>query len=369
MESTSLCARENAPEQRASKEMEHRNHSPENKRRHTMEDIFVNHSQHTKRRPNAHIIGESAVDLFKSIVPRSWVVRDYEPDYGIDLDIELFSERTKGTLGEHVLVQVKGVESANIRKLRIQNLPHVNLSNQKAEVGLETDVVQHQIETSLLATVEEMGSAVPVLLSVVDLAQHKAYLICLNDYIEKIILPTNPDYQRQASITINIPITNVLEADHGCEIIAWYGKRAKLYAFFNIVNNQLNELEHSVGTNEKINLAKRFAQTLGRLDVWSAAQFWAILTTYKEELVHFYLNGIPKYGLVLLEKAKEAGEDVSIPEYEGTWCGENVSLHDCYIVQGIHLLWEALNALSHTFEDILKECYLPTKLMLENNNA
>jgi len=229
--------------------------------------------------------------------------------------------------------------------------------------GCLIDVIQYQIETGLLATVEEMGSAVPVLLSVVDLSQRRAYLVCLNDYIEKVIIPRGKDYQKQKTITLNIPIANVIDADHGREIFEWYGKRAKLYAFFNQVNYQLNELEYCSCANEKVELAKRFARILGRLDVWHAGKYWATLMNCEEELEYFYTNGITKQSFALLEADKKAGMDISTPEFEGTWCVGDVSLEEIHTVQGIHLLWQNLNGLSHSFEELVKERFLPTPFL------
>lgn len=75
----------------------------------------------------------------------------------------------------------------------------------------EIDVVKFSIETSLLATVERMSSSVPVLLIVVDILKEQAYYVCLNDYIEKIIVPSKPNYVEQAEITVYIPIKNVIK--------------------------------------------------------------------------------------------------------------------------------------------------------------
>ena len=74
----------------------------------------------------------------------------------------------------------------------------------------EIDVVKFSIETSLLATVERMSSSVPVLLIVMDIIKEQAYYVCLNDYIEKIIVPSKPNYVEQDEITIYIQIENVM---------------------------------------------------------------------------------------------------------------------------------------------------------------
>ena len=45
-----------------------------------------------KTRPIAHIKGEQGVKILKEVFPDSWVVREYSPDYAIDLNIEIFEE-------------------------------------------------------------------------------------------------------------------------------------------------------------------------------------------------------------------------------------------------------------------------------------
>ena len=327
-----------------------------------MEQLFVNNSVNAKKRPDAHIVGEQAVALFKQLLPRQWATREYVPDYGIDLDVELFSESSHQTLGEHILVQVKGEEFVSVKKLKVQGRFNVEVSDKKNNDSFEIDVVQHQIDTHLLATVEEMGSAVPVLLAVVDLLDKKAYLICLNDYIEKVIVPNNPEYQIQGSVTINIPIENAMDAKNGREIIEWYAKRAKLYAFFNKVNYQKSELEYCSCPNEKVALARRFARILGRLDVWSAGEYWYGIKRYQEELLYFYEHGMTKFSASRLETLKKAGEDIEACVWTGTYCNDDVSLIEINAIEGIHHLWEDLNGLAHLFEEVLKVSYLPTWL-------
>ena len=78
-----------------------------------------------------------------------------------------------------------------------------------------------------------MGSAVPVILAVVDVITKDACFVCLNDYIEKIIVPKNENYIEQASKTIYVPLCNKINDENGMRAIEWYAKRPKLYALFN----------------------------------------------------------------------------------------------------------------------------------------
>ena len=63
-----------------------------------------------KVRSTSHLIDQDAILTIKKKLPKEWVVRELTPDYGIDLDVELF-EKENGkivTLGERLYIQVKG---------------------------------------------------------------------------------------------------------------------------------------------------------------------------------------------------------------------------------------------------------------------
>ena len=49
------------------------------------------------------------MQLFRSVLPQEWVVRGYQPDYGIDYAVEVFDSQGDEfvTLGEHFFVQLK----------------------------------------------------------------------------------------------------------------------------------------------------------------------------------------------------------------------------------------------------------------------
>ncbi len=74
-----------------------------------------------KERSESHLIDQEAISMLRGKLPREWVVREFNPDYGIDLDVELFEkeERKIVTLGERLYIQVKGTTKANYKKLVI----------------------------------------------------------------------------------------------------------------------------------------------------------------------------------------------------------------------------------------------------------
>lgn len=83
-------------------------------------EYYVDWTDRGKKRPAQHITGEKGVNILKELFPDEWAVREYTPDYGIDLDVELFDDLGNDvyiTKGEHVLFQVKGTEKLNKNNL------------------------------------------------------------------------------------------------------------------------------------------------------------------------------------------------------------------------------------------------------------
>ncbi len=54
----------------------------------------------------SHVIGEQAVSIFLSACPPEWIKMPIQPDYGLDLRIEIAKENK--VTGEEFFVQVKG---------------------------------------------------------------------------------------------------------------------------------------------------------------------------------------------------------------------------------------------------------------------
>ena len=65
------------------------------------------------QRPISHVIGEQAVSIFLSACPPEWIKIPIQPDYGLDLRIEIAKENN--VTGEEFFVQVKGRK--NLKKV------------------------------------------------------------------------------------------------------------------------------------------------------------------------------------------------------------------------------------------------------------
>lgn len=317
----------------------------------------------TKERAQSHLNEEKSRALFKQALPTEWVFRDYSPDYGIDLSIELFSE-TNGkyyTQGEHIYIQLKSIEKPIVKKMQIsaryniEKLPiaEIPTNNESCEI----EVIKYQIETSLLETVEKMGSAVPILLILVNVKTQDIFYVCLNDYIEKVIIPVKPQYFQQKTMILNIPTKNIIDKSTGKSIIEWYAKRPKLFAFFNKVAYQYHELQYSNGNMKLIN---HFATIIARLDAWSAAKYFPALNDVKTDFFYFLEHKRPiKLDSILLQ-LKIMGYDIDSEEWENSINSNSVSLTTSMEIQQICEIWRRMDNVGRIFEDIIKEADLPT---------
>ena len=147
----------------------------------------MNSERRSKRKSKSHIIDSKAISVIENLLPSHWTIRDYKPDYGIDLSIELFESKTnvKGetvfdTLGEHLFIQVKGTKSPKYSKHSIYKRHNVEkekvIESQKAG---EIDVVNFQLDTNEIYTIDRMSNAVPVLLFLVDVNNNQIFFLSL----------------------------------------------------------------------------------------------------------------------------------------------------------------------------------------------
>ena len=256
-----------------------------------------------KIRNTNHIIEEKSLRFLQTVFPIEWVQRKMEPDYGIDIDLELFDyeEGICVTLGEHVFLQVKGTESpeyATIKPIGQQMYTKKELEEK------EIPVLKFVIDVPLLKLVERMGSTIPVLLVVVDLKEQVPYYICLNDYVHNILPYRTNDYKNQDTVTIYIPKENVLEP----KIASWYGKRAKLYGLF----QELLTLSDNVilyNANHKVDAMMRNLRTIALSDAWSVSKYWAALEVLQNQMEEMLENNmLNECGKNLIENIIKEGE-------------------------------------------------------------
>lgn len=313
-----------------------------------------------KQRVLQHIMEDESYEIIKSQIPKHWVIREFNrPDYGIDLVIELFEivdDNIAETLGEFIYVQVKSVRELVSKVEKIYEVANVAkgvwIENRKTYTNV--DVIKYPFDTTSIYTFQSLGGSVSVLLFVVDIKNEEVYFVCINDYIDKIILPKTPNYTEQSSLTITIPVLNRLSNQSITNnALKFYGKRAKLLALFSKVSYQKNEIGHLFGF-------KNYPVFTYRDEIEKDKKY------EKEEIknqVLYFISQIEELDVwkhnewVELPKAKKDILDV-----------KDLIIHDQIdwneIRSKVIVLWHQLSNLGTMYEDICCEWYLPKILGL-----
>lgn len=308
-----------------------------------------------KQRVIQHIMEDESFLIIKSLLPNHWVLREFNnPDYGIDLIIELFDkvdEKISEVLGEYLYVQVKSVDELEIKSKEIfpvENVAKGNWKEDKTE-SLNIDVVKFVMDSNSLFTIQSLSSSISVLLFLVDLKSKSAYFLCLNDYIDKLLLPQKPNYGEQDSVTLNIPVLNSLSNKGISEAaLKFYGKRAKLLSAFSKFSYQKNELSFLMNYNslpittmrdindlkveKSIPNVKRqvlfFIKQIEHLEIWQYSE-WSILGEMNVKICN------------LKDKI------------------ERDELKDAELIESILLTWHQLSNLNDMYEELTREWFLP----------
>jgi len=326
-----------------------------------------------KRKAEAQIIGDEAVAVLRMLLPRHFTLREYHPDFGLDLAVELFDDPradlngyiTSDALGEHIFFQVKGMESVELHALALSPRLNVekyassthNLSDGVDPVSINT--IAFQLETPELITVQRMGSTVPVLLVLVDVKSRRAFFVCLNDYIDKIILPTDPEYGQKKSKVVHVPEKNeIIDTPTALVPLRFYGKRAKLMAAFQKFAYQKNELDYTSDA-DLVSVARHFAQVNLRYDFWTSSDFWFAITHAHRGLANFLRDGHPGQTWRSPDVAERTQKEGSV------WTNDEMTsftLSEALDLQDIRTLWSQLANLGRIYEEICREWFLPTYL-------
>ena len=311
------------------------------------------------RHPN-HIIDQQACRFLQGVFPVEWVQRTMSPDYGIDIDLELFGykEGKCVTLGEHVFLQVKGTETAEY------GIIHLFGEDADSEGELrdkKIPVLKFSIEVPLLKLVERMGSAIPVLLTVVDLPNQAAYYICLNDYIRHVLPYQNPNFRNQGHVTIYIPTSNLLTKENNW-VGLWYGKRAKLYGLFQEILTLVDDANY-MNVYDRIEKVEQHLNQIVDSDAWSACDQWGHLRLLKQMIDKMLHNNlINDAGKIILENRAPEGADYSETM---VWLDNDedaVSAFTAARSMSCSYYMEQAKAVSSTYESTMRHIGLPTRL-------
>lgn len=310
-----------------------------------------------KKQSEQHIIDREGEKLLRAKLPQHWLLRDYRPDYGLDFTIETFRTgvaaegklKTYETLGEHVFVQLKSVAEPTPASLTLYSRGNVEKAPEqldRTEKVADIDTYRFQLETSELVTVERMGIGVPVLLVIADLANERCSFVCLNDYVDKILIPRHEDYRAKASRTIHVPVRNEVGSEMGQVALRWYAKRPKLLAAFQRFTYQFSELQWAKDGDWR-GLANYFARRIAAYDFWDDTEMCGLIPHDAAGLRRFMETGQPGF----------LNRPADIPDGF-----DEAALTAQFEKLDVFELWRQLSLLPKTHEDVWREWFLPTAL-------
>jgi hypothetical protein len=305
-----------------------------------------------KRRSLNQIKEDISIRILRSKLPKEWVIHQYGEDYGIDCVVEIFDfideeKNVAETLGENFFVQLKSsshIEYATRKAYSRGNVAKGALKKSK-DSFTEIEVAKFQLDMPDILTVQSMGLAIPVLLILIDTNTERAFFVCINDYIDKVLIPEDPNYSAKGSKTIHIPTANEI-LDEKCALVPLrvYGKRPKMYGAFALFNYQLNEIRHmldrvnaqdAVQFKQSVDMIKTFVDILLRQDIWSQHEFWEPISHSHKELLGL------RDKLVRCNNSEDFRQLLAyLPDFT----------------------WNQLSNMSNLYEELVREWFMPTYL-------
>lgn len=234
------------------------------------------------------------------------------------------------------LFKLKSVAKTEINTVRTYGRPNVAKGRLTLDRStfLDIDVIKYQIDTEDLFTIETMGNGMPVVLILVTLDSNRLFFICLNDLVDKVVVPEDPNYGNQKKKTIYVPVKNEITSDPvSLTALRFYAKRAKFYSCFVLFEYQRNELSFASQRPEPetAQLILHFIRVLDRLDIWDDCEMWGIVGDYREQL--------DRWQELFAKQGPTA-----------------------FVLGDAMRLWTGLVALAHNYEELCREWFLPTNL-------
>ncbi|WP_417794814.1 DUF4365 domain-containing protein [Terasakiella pusilla] len=318
-----------------------------------------------KSRVDNHLKEDASEDLVARLLPQEWVIRKLHPDYGVDVSIEVFERQGQKipTMGEFLFVQLKATDSLKrgVEPIR----PRVNVEKaldlQDQDAQHELDVVRYVVDSDTIDNARLMGPSTPLMLFVCDLTDSEIYYVCLTDYYDKIIEPRGNDLSTQATFTVLIPAGNKLSDPRSVQVMRFYATRAKLYGMFNLAQFQYREArsilkdlanhEHVKKLPCNFDTIDRFARRLRAMPVWERDIPWALMQSYRARLD------------LIINKVDDGTLDLILRGIDEFLKGDDKALTP--LLEFYHLCsvsWEQFSAIGQTFEDIVREWFLPTMM-------
>jgi hypothetical protein len=139
---------------------------------------------------------KESIDLLKILLPKEWIIRDIQYDYGVDLEIEIVDGLNVN--GKRLWIQMKSEENTETKTIKFENY--------------EIEYIPYSIKTKLLKYSLKCGF--PLMLFLADLNEKKIYYLSLQDEIRFRLNKVNPSWQNQETVTIKIPKDNLVNRNN-----------------------------------------------------------------------------------------------------------------------------------------------------------
>jgi len=164
------------------------------------------------KRPRQHSLEYESRLALRSLLPSEWIVRDKDPDYGIDMEVEIVEA---GEVTNNVLwLQIKATETAK----------------------LHSGILSCHIRTANLKYYQ--GCSIPVVILYYIKQQEAFYCVFVQKYITEELCAVKPQWRERQTATVRFPQDSKLEDIGHLRSIAIEGR-------FYIIQQQLGAREGS----------------------------------------------------------------------------------------------------------------------------
>jgi hypothetical protein len=201
----------------------------------------------------------------------------------------------------------------------------------------------------------------------------------MNDAIEKVLIPSDAEWQLKATKSIVIPAANVLVAGDAASLapIRFIAQRPKFYAAFQQFQYQYSQLETRLewvlhdrtdaSEGDQVEAAARLVRTyltqVLRYDFWHRDTIWPALRT-----CHIELDHIDRVWRAWGEPYKSSKFPIDVFRAKGQpWQSMDTQFHSMSSSSNTVIafdrclsVWRHLSVLARNYEEIVREWFLPT---------
>jgi len=178
------------------------------------------------KRPRQHEMETEAENLIRTSFPSAWIIRSVEKDYGIDFEVELVDQNIVS--GNRLWIQSKAVERATVGTMTFDS-------------DIRLDYVKFKIDTNLLQYA--LKCPFPLLLFITDLSSREIYWLPIRDDIDVRLKVETANWQRQTTVTLRIPTTNMVSVDASIDYhdLRWFALEPARMAWFGYIHFLMRE--------------------------------------------------------------------------------------------------------------------------------